>query len=231
MRYLSSLFLGLALGAVYTVVLDGCAPKCALISDDEDVVTCTSRPGLLYVTCEESYEFNDGAHYTSPGLALDHCYCGEGRVACTDGRSASLCNLGPLGEPSTLVYDDDGSSVDLAQGVAACLGYSGCTLVTDSCSYGGWYLRCGGSFVTSAGEIKTSVGDAILACNPSRDDGEPLSGYCNDAIEMCAELTNCAASPACIDDFDGSCRTYPYCSDHDDLVACAADPACDWKVI
>lgn len=166
------LLLGLGLGGLSAAGPQGCASTCPDILD-EAFTECSSRPGLRYTECSESYEFNDGAHFNDLGRTLDYCYCGEGRITCDDGRTASLCNTTRLDGTAALIYDDDGSAANLENGVEACLGYPSCTLLTSGCSFGGWYMQCTGkstAYVISTGEVKASVSDALLACNPALEE-------------------------------------------------------------
>ena len=222
------LSVGLGLGAAFASVPMGCAPDCGIPLED-NYVECTSRPGLRYTQCDASYEFNDGTHFRSVGAALDHCYCGEGRVTCEDGRTASLCNTTPLDGLTALYYDEDGSSDELARGLAKCLELPSCQLVTSYCSFNGWYAQCGSQYVTASGEIVDTLAAAITACNPGpSEDTSGASGHCTNKVEDCSELANCNTSLACASDI-GGCNTYPYCSDHDELVSCAQDMACMWE--
>jgi hypothetical protein len=219
---------GLGLGGALASIPMGCAIDCGIPLED-DYVECTSRPGLRYTQCGPSYEFNDGTHFRSLGSALDHCYCGEGRITCEDGRTASLCNTSPLDGLTALYFDDDGSSDELAGGLEKCLEVPNCALVTSYCSFNGWFAQCGSRYVTSTGEIVESLSAAITACNPGpSEDTSATVGSCVKKVEECSDLANCTSSQACINDF-GGCNTFPACYDHDELVSCAQDVACMWE--
>ncbi len=223
------LSLGMGLGAASASVPMGCAPDCGTPLE-EDFVECTSRPGLRYTQCGPSYEFNDGSHFRSVGSALDHCYCGQGRVTCEDGRVASLCNTTPLDGLTALYYDDDGSAKELTSGLEECLEVKKCELVTSYCSFNGWFAQCGARYVTSGGEILNNLTDAIKSCNPGSDqDTGEVPGSCGERVETCDDLADCTASAACDDDFLG-CKTYPSCYDYDDVVSCSQDVACQWEI-
>jgi hypothetical protein len=225
------LLLGLGLGGLAAAGPQGCAATCPDLLDEE-FTECSSRPGLRYTKCSDSYEFNDGVHFDNLGLTLDYCYCGDGRVSCDDGRTASMCNTTLLDGTASLVYDD-GAVDNLQDGVEACLGYPSCTLVTNTCSFGGWYLQCTGAgtaYVVSTGEVKSTLSAAVIACNPGSEDGTPKPGSCNDAIDSCLELADCGASVACDGGFGGECNSTVRCYTHSDLASCASDLACKWEV-
>lgn len=226
---LLSLLAGLGLGAL-SAASPGCAPDC---SDVGEYTECTSRSGLRYVDCGSSYEFNDGAHFSGAGAASDYCYCGLAQIECKDGRLASLCNFTPLDGSQALVYDDN-TGTSLENGVAKCLGYDACGLITAGCSFGGWYLRCEGNsgtrYVQSNGEVTVALGAAIQGCNPTDDNGEAKSGHCEDAVDKCSELPNCNLSASCTDDTFPCQENYPGCYEYDSPATCGIDPACKWEV-
>ena len=227
---LLSLLAGLGLGAL-SAATPGCAPDC---SDVEEYTECTSRSGLRYVDCGASYEFNDGSHYSSAGAASDYCYCGATQIECKDGRLASLCNFTPLDGSVALVYDDN-TGVTLEKGVASCLDYDTCSLITSGCSYGGWYLRCqtdtGTRYVQANGEVTSVLGTAVVACNPTDESGQAKAGHCEKAVESCSALANCNLSVACTSGIS-SCEDEgsPSCYYNDDAASCGVDPACKWEV-
>ena len=248
MRYLNLLTLlaGLGLGAL-TAATPGCGQDCSGVTD---YVACTSTPGLRYAECPDTWEFNDGSHYSTLGRASDYCYCGSELIECKDGRMASLCNFTPLDGTTALVYDDN-TGASLEKGTAACLGFDSCTLETSFCTYNGWYLRCVGAegtrFVTSSGKVKTLESTAIAGCNPggvksgdSSDSSDPTtlttanppSYACVPRVSYCSELDDCAASDACYDASD-----FYYCADtvrcdvHTNEPGCTADLACQWGTI
>jgi hypothetical protein len=223
------LLVGLGLGGASAVILDGCAPSCGGLLEEQEYTECTSRPGLRYTLCAGSYEFNDGSHYGSEGLALDYCYCGDARVTCDDGRTASLCNTRPLDGLSTLYYDDDGTAKAIGSGIKQCLGLDGCAVTETGCNYQGWYLQCGDDYVSSKGEVLDDLAAAILSCNPDGDAGA-LSGSCKAAVDECYELADCSVSAACAGTF-GECDSYVDCYVNKDLDSCNKDPACEWEFI
>ena len=207
-----------SLGGVGTGVVAGCARTCS-----SEFVECTSKPGLRYVDCDGArWEFNDGRGFDSLGRALDYCYCGEGMVECIDNTFVSMCNTTPLDGEAIIVYDNN-TSAELTVGLADCLGRPSCSLETAGCTNNGWYLDCGpGTYVTSYGE-KTSQSDALESCAIG-------SGRCVETIEDCQELSNCAVSVACYDDYyaDG-CQSFVSCYKNDDAASCLADVACTWE--
>lgn len=237
------LFAGLGLGAL-SAATPGCAEDCSTVTEYTE---CTSTPGLRYVACPDTYEFNDGSHYTNAGRASDYCYCGSAQVECTDGRMASLCNFTPFDGTAALVYDDNTGS-SLTNGVAKCLGYESCTLQTGLCSYQGWYLRCEGPqgtrYVTSTGKVKSEESTAILSCNPGGgdlgDSGDPTAATaatagstyrCEAAVTSCDQLDDCSASEACYDASDFFyCANSVDCEIHADITGCVADLACKWEL-
>lgn len=226
---LLSLLAGLGLGAL-SAAAPGCTPDCSGV---DEYTECTSRSGLRYVDCGSSYEFNDGAHFSGGGAASDYCYCGLAQIECEDGRLASLCNFTPLDGSQALVYDDN-TGTSLENGVAKCLGYDTCSLITAGCSFNGWYLRCetgsGTRYVQSNGETTTLQANALLGCNPTDADGAAKSGRCEDAVDKCSALADCSMSAACYDDLFPCEENYPSCYDYDDPGSCGVDPACKWEV-
>ncbi len=223
-----------ALGITLALALpSGCGSSCG------DFVDCPSRAGLRYVRCGgDRYEFNDGATKSTEKDAIDYCYCNLVPIECTNGDDATMCNTGTLdGDPQVWVGSDDGE--DLEEGVADCLGYSGCRITSTGCTFLGWYLECEDAgeqrYVGADGTVYSSSSSVIATCDVEPGAGDSLdldpsgSGFCNEAIDSCALLSSCVASEACWSEALDECRDTPFCGTYGDESSCEGDLACRWE--
>lgn len=217
-----TLFTAVAAGAL-TTPSGGCGGPC------DEYVECTTRPGLRYVQCsDERHEFNDGMTLEDANAAANYCYCSTAFVACHDGSELALCNFtGSDTGLGTIAVDKSGTSVDLASGVASCIGQSACSIETESCDFGGWYLDCGSRYVTADARVVNSEISALGSCLMSGTVDDD-NGACVEAVS-CSSLSSCEASTACWDDYNYECGTIALCSRNDGASACVADPACKWS--
>ncbi|MCA9715907.1 MAG: hypothetical protein KC468_14615 [Myxococcales bacterium] len=221
-----------ALGVLSALALpSGCGGTCG------EYVDCPSRPGLRYVDCGDRFEFNDSTTKSTEKDAVDYCYCNIKPLECANGREANFCNTATLdGDPLIWIGSDDG--VDLAEGAAECLDYSGgCRISVDGCNYLGWYLACAdegsGRYVGADGTLYDSSKAAISSCYVEPPFGEEgfLSferAACEVAIDDCDAIA-CESSDACVDDARGECRDAPACWRHEDEMSCTRDEACRWE--
>lgn len=131
----------------------------------------------------------------------------------------------------------DGSTTDLEDGLAACLGYSEYTDKTDACSDGHFVFSCDGAAWVGRGGAQFDVEQS------ARRDCE--GGSLEEAAEYCQQATPCEdlaeadfeGSQACrVDPISGVCETslLGACEEihngiADDAGECDGDQACSWE--
>lgn len=232
-------FAGVAFGAV-----QGCT---AFLPDMcTEPTPCANGVDLEVENCfHDGYLFSDGKTREG-GSALMACQC-VADVECVDGTTASICpSWGDAGsafvaDTEPLPYGvtfEDGTRLDLEEGLAACLGYSECEDAHSVCNPGHFVLSCddGAAWVGRGGAEFDIESSARRFCGG--ESFEEASKFCQQ-VAPCEDLSEdeCSDSEACrADPISGVCELgfLGGCEDvHDSRVAdpegCNADAACSWE--